>query len=77
MMKRNVGNTDKLIRYVVALAILSLYYFRLVDGVAGLIVIAVAFVFAITGLLGFCPVYLPFGINTCKRKKGKEEKEAE
>jgi len=74
-MKRNVGNTDKLVRYVVALAILSLYYFKIVDGTLGLVVIAVAFVFAITGLLGFCPLYLLFGINTCKKKKGETEYE--
>ncbi len=74
-MKRNIGNTDKLIRYIIALAILSLYYFKWVDGILGLVVIAIAFVFAITGLTGFCPFYLPFGINT--RRKKKEESEYE
>jgi len=68
-MKRNVGNTDKLIRYVISLALLSLFYFKIVEGTTGLVVVAVAFVLAITGLLGFCPLYLPFGINTCKRRK--------
>ena len=68
-MKRNVGNTDKLIRYAVSIGLLSLFSFGIVEGTIGLVVTGVAFILAITGLLGFCPVYLPFGMNTCKRKK--------
>ena len=65
-MKTNVGGIDKVLRIVAGLALLSLIF--ILDGNArwwGLIGI----VPLLTGSLGWCPVYMPFGINTCPAKK--------
>ena len=65
-MKSNVGGIDKVLRIVAGLALLSLVF--ILDGAArwrGLIGI----VPLLTGSLGWCPAYLPFGISTCPAKK--------
>ena len=63
-MKTNIGGVDRAVRIVVGLALLSLLF--LIEGSArwwGLIGV----VLLATGLIGWCPAYLPFGINTCKK----------
>lgn len=64
-MKQNIGSTDKTIRIIAGLAILSLLF--LLEGNArwlGLIGLGPI----LTALVGVCPGYLPFGISTCKTK---------
>jgi hypothetical protein len=62
-MERNVGGVDRGIRIVAGLALLSLVV--LLEGPArwwglvGLLPLA-------TGVLAWCPAYLPFGIRTCR-----------
>ena len=62
-MSANVGGVDRTVRIVAGLAILSLGFF--LDGNArawalvGLVPLA-------TGLIRWCPAYLPFGFSTCK-----------
>jgi hypothetical protein len=67
-MKKNMGSTDKGIRIVVALIIAALYYFNVVEGTLAYILMAFAIVFLLTSFISFCPLYLPLGINTCKKK---------
>lgn len=61
-MKENVGNTDRIIRIVAGILVLSAVV--LIDGNArwfGLIgIIPLA-----TGLIGWCPAYSLLGMNTC------------
>lgn len=67
-MKKNMGNTDKGIRIILALAIAALYYFKIVSGTLAYVLIAIAAIFLLTSLVSFCPLYPIFGINTCKNK---------
>jgi hypothetical protein len=61
-MKCNIGKTDKIIRWIIGLALISLgFYLRSWWGLLGLIPI-------VTAAISLCPLYLPFGINTCKTK---------
>lgn len=58
-MKANVGSTDRITRIVAGVAILAAgYYFRSWWGLIGLGPI-------LTGIIRFCPAYLPFGLSTC------------
>ena len=61
-MQRNVGNTERGIRVVVGLVLVSLVFIgpQTPWGWIGLVPIA-------TGLIGWCPPYALFGINTCKK----------
>lgn len=67
-MKKNMGSTDKGVRIVFALIIAALYYFNVVEGTLAYILMALAIVFLLTSFISFCPLYLPLGINTCKKK---------
>ena len=67
-MKKNMGNTDKTIRIILAILFSILYFTNTISGTAGIILLILGGVFLFTGLINFCPLYLPFGINTCKKK---------
>ena len=64
-MSANVGGIDRVVRIVAGLAILSL--FVVLEGNArwwaaiGLVPLA-------TGVIGWCPAYLPFGLSTCRTR---------
>ena len=65
-MKKNVGGIDRGLRIIIGLVILVLgIVFKSWWGVIGLIPL-------LTGLIGWCPIYLPFGLSTCKLKKESE-----
>lgn len=63
-----MGSADKSIRIIIALAIAALYYFNVIDGTLAYVLMALALVFLLTSFISFCPLYLPFGLNTCKKK---------
>ncbi|ETN96113.1 YgaP family membrane protein [Zhouia amylolytica] len=64
-----MGNTDKLIRVLIAIAIALLYFNGYITGTLGIILLILAGIFVLTSFCSLCPLYLPFGINTCKTKK--------
>jgi len=68
-MKQNMGATDRLVRVVLALLFAVLWFQHIVTGALGIIVLSLGCIFIITGVIGNCPLYSLFGINTCARKK--------
>ena len=64
-----MGNLDRTLRFVVAAALIALYYNDVISGTLGIVLVVLAIVFFLTSFIGFCPLYLPFGIRTCKAKK--------
>lgn len=63
-MQANVGSTDRIIRIVLGLVLVALFFvvaapWKYVALVAGLVAIA-------TGLFRFCGLYRLLGINTCR-----------
>lgn len=68
-MKTNVGNMDRIIRIVLAVILAGLYFGGIVEGTIGLILVVLAAVFTLTAVIGFCPLYTLFGLNTCPVKK--------
>ena len=61
-MKANVGRADRVIRIVAGLVVFSLLFILEGNarwwGLTGLIPL-------VTGLVGWCALYVPFGIDTC------------
>jgi len=71
-MKKNMGSTDKVIRILVAVAVIALYFGHIISGVTAIILLVLAGVFILTSFISFCPLYLPFGISTRKSNPNKE-----
>ena len=63
---KNVGSTDKVIRYIIGVVLLSLLFIIPGNlkylGLIGLVPI-------LTAAFNFCPLYAIFGIKTCPFKK--------
>ena len=56
----NVGGGDRMFRIIAGVVILGVgFYFKSYFGLIGIVPI-------LTGLLRWCPAYIPFKINTCK-----------
>jgi Inner membrane protein YgaP-like, transmembrane domain len=68
-MKKNMGSVDKVIRILIALVIVILYFTHAISGTLAVVLLIVAGIFVVTSLIGFCPIYFPFGINTGKKKE--------
>jgi hypothetical protein len=68
-MKKNMGNTDRIIRIVIAIVIAALYFTNVITGTLGIVLLAFAGIFLLTSLVSFCPLYTLFGMNTCPAKK--------
>lgn len=62
-MTPNVGTADRIVRIVVGAGLLGATLANEIGpwGWLGLVPLA-------TGLFGYCPAYLPFGIRTCSTK---------
>lgn len=68
-MKTNMGSADRIIRIIIAIVIGILYFTNVITGTLATILLIVGAVFLITGLVSFCPAYLPLGLSTiCKKK---------
>ena len=64
-----MGTTDKAIRILIAVVIGVLYFTNTIPGTLAIVLGILAVVFLLTSFINFCPLYLPFGINTSKKKK--------
>ena len=67
-MKKNMGTTDKLIRILLAVIVAILYYTGVISGTVAIVLGALSVIFVLTSFISFCPLYVPFGINTCAKK---------
>lgn len=68
-MKKNMGSADKIIRVLIAVVIGVLYWQGIISsGTLAIVLLIFAGIFILTSLVGFCPLYPIFGLNTCKKK---------
>jgi hypothetical protein len=68
-MTNNMGSLDKVIRFVIAALVVVLYFANVINGTLGVVLLVLAAVFVLTSFISFCPLYLPFGINTNSKKQ--------
>lgn len=73
IMKKNLNNTDKTVRTLLAILLAALYITRIVSGIPGIILMVIATFLLITAFVRFCPVYHLLGIST--KKTAPPEKE--
>lgn len=66
-MKKNMGNTDRLLRIIVAIVVMVLYFQGIIYGVLGIVLLILSGVFVLTSLFSFCPLYTIFGLRTCPK----------
>ena len=68
-MKKNMGAVDKVIRILVAVVFVILFFANVISGILGITLMVLAVVFVLTSVVSFCPLYWPFGISTNKKLK--------
>lgn len=63
-MTQNVGGIDRILRIVAGLVLISLVFVgpQTPWGWIGIVPL-------FTGLIGWCPAYLPFGLSSCPRRQ--------
>ena len=67
-MKTNMGTIDRIIRICLAAVVALLFLQDMISGIAAVILGIFAAVLAVTSLIGFCPLYVPLGMNTARKK---------
>lgn len=67
-MKKNMGTIDKVIRILMALVVIGLYFANVISGTLAIVLLVFSAVFILTSLITFCPLYTLLGINTGAKK---------
>jgi len=67
-MKKNMGNMDRVVRILVALVVIVLYFTHQINGTLAIIGLVISGIFILTSFISFCPLYLPFRISTRKKE---------
>ena len=68
-MKKNMGTLDRVLRVIAAVVFVGLIFAKAVSGALAIIMGLLAIMFVVTGLLGFCPGYVPFHISTLPKTR--------
>ncbi len=66
-MLKNMGMFDRVLRVVLAIVVAVLVIAGSLKGAGAIVLGILGAVFLITGLVGTCPLYLPFKLSTKKR----------
>lgn len=59
-----MSKADGIIRLILAVAILGLWYFNVIGGTLFIVLAVVAAIFTVTGFINFCPLYSVLKIRT-------------
>jgi hypothetical protein len=66
-MEKNLGTADRLIRVLVAIAIIGLYYTGFLSGGVAIALLVLSAVFILTSFVSSCPLYHLLGIRSRSR----------
>lgn len=72
-MKSNIGYIDKLVRILIAVLLLVLYFTDVISGAVAIDLFIVAAILLITAFINFCPIWHFLGISTKKKKYIKQQ----
>ncbi len=65
---KNMGTVDRALRLIVVAAIAYLWWTGALSGTWAIVLGVLAAVFFLTSLIGTCPLYIPLGLSTCKKR---------
>lgn len=67
---KNIGQLDKTIRIIVGVVLIGISFYVLggFSATMGIVALAIAAVFILTGLINFCPLYKILGLSTDSQK---------
>ncbi|HHX77856.1 MAG TPA: DUF2892 domain-containing protein [Firmicutes bacterium] len=71
-MPKNMGRTDRMVRFIAGLAYLFLWFFRVVAGVTAFAAGLAAVYAVVSSLLGYDPLYSLLSFSTREEKAGGE-----
>lgn len=60
---------DKVIRVIIAVLVVVLYFTKIISGLWAIILISIAGIFLATSFFSFCPIYSIFGISSIKKSQ--------
>jgi len=63
-----MGTADRVLRWVLAAVFITLTLMDVATGLLGAILLVLGVVFVLTSIVGYCPLYKLFGINTCQHR---------
>lgn len=66
-MKANMGNSDRIIRILLAIVMVMAILLGWISGFLAVIAGLLAVVFVATSVIRFCPLYQPLGLRTDKK----------
>lgn len=66
MFTQNESTVDRVIRFVLGVVLVYVWYAMLVTGVLAIVAAVIGGVLILTGIIGWCPLYSLFGISTHK-----------
>jgi rhodanese-related sulfurtransferase len=68
-MKKNLGDTDRIIRMVLAALFIIVFLSNIVSFSFGIVLFVIAVLLVLTSLVSFCPLYAILGLKTCNTNK--------
>lgn len=66
-MKQNIGNTDRIVRIVLAVLLTVGAWMAGFGSLGGILLLVLALAMLVTSAIGFCPLYAPFSFGTTPR----------
>lgn len=69
-MKKNMSSTDRIGRLIFAVLVVLLWQMSIISGGLATVLLVVAAIFTVTSMMGFCPIYTIFGMNTRRSAGG-------
>ncbi|MFV0392092.1 MAG: DUF2892 domain-containing protein [Paludibacteraceae bacterium] len=67
--KSNVGTADRIIRLLLAMTLIILFYLGILPNIFGIIVLILALLLVATCLISYCPIYKLMNVSSIFKKK--------
>jgi len=67
-MKKNMGALDRAVRILIAIILGILILTGKISGTLAWVLGIISVVFLLTSIIGWCPLYVTFGISTIKKE---------